>query len=162
MRTETWYAEGFQITQLQNYSITKSPNHPIAQSPNRQIAQSPNVLDRFAAEEVDQFDDQDDDHHQFQHKGAALVELVDHEAVEIFGGLQLLFDEVFVVRHSDLLRAQLVEPGREHVAEELDGVVGAFGEFVHIEQDGVQLGRGLRRPPAPPPSGAADLAEGGD
>src|SRR5580658_2754632 len=58
-------------------------------------------LDRFAAEEVDELDDQDDDHHQFQYEGTALVEFVDHEAVELFGGLQLLLDQVFVVGHSD-------------------------------------------------------------
>ena len=30
------------------------------------------------------------DHRQFEQEGAALVELVDHEAIEILGGLQLL------------------------------------------------------------------------
>ena len=41
----------------------------------------------LAAEQEGQLDDQDDDHHQFEHEGAALVELVHHEAVEVFGGL---------------------------------------------------------------------------
>jgi len=44
-------------------------------------------LDRVAAEKEDEFDNEDDDHHQLKHKRAALVELVDHEAVELFGGL---------------------------------------------------------------------------
>src|SRR5579872_1637267 len=45
-------------------------------------------LDGFAAEEIDEFDDQDYDDHQFEDESAALVELVDHEAVEVFGGFE--------------------------------------------------------------------------
>src|SRR5271157_1532383 len=116
-------------------------------------------LNRFAAEEVDQLDYQDDYHHQFQDKGAALVELLHHEAVEIFGGLQFFFDQVFVVGHSDLGRAQLVQARREHVAEEFDGVVGALGQFVYVEQHGVEFGRGARRPPARPKPGPARVEE---
>src|SRR5580700_4064224 len=99
-------------------------------------------LDRLPAEEVDQFDDEDDYHHQLKHEGAGLVELVDHEAVEVFGGLQLFFDQVFVVGDSDLGGAEFVEAGGEHVAEEFDGVVGALGQLVYVEQDGVQFGGG--------------------
>ena len=50
------------------------------------------ILDGFAAEEIDQLDDQDDDDHKFEDEGAGLVEFVDHEAVELFGGLELLLD----------------------------------------------------------------------
>ena len=69
------------ITKLPDYSITKSPDGSITQ-----------WLDGSAFEEVDQLDDQDDDDHQFEDEGARLVELLHHEAVEIFGGLQFLFD----------------------------------------------------------------------
>jgi hypothetical protein len=58
-------------------------------------------LDRFPAEEIDQLDDENDDHHQLEYEGAALIELVHHEAVELFGGFQFLLDEIFVIGHSD-------------------------------------------------------------
>ena len=58
-----------------------------------------------------------------------------------------------------MARAQLVKPRGEHVAEELDGVVGALGEFVHVEQDGVQLGGGARSAPARPEAGASGVEE---
>ena len=108
------------------------------------------ALDRFAAEEVNQFDDQDDHHHQFEYEGAGLVELIDHEVVELLSGAQLLLYQVLVVRYADFRCRQLVEAGGKHVAEELDGVVGAFGQFTDVEQHGVQLGGGPRRPPACP------------
>src|SRR5580700_4118957 len=91
-------------------------------------------LDGLAAEEVDQFDDQDYDHHQLQDEGAGLVELLNHEAVEVFGGLEFFFDQVFVVGDSDFGGAEFVEARGKHVAEELDGVIGALGEFVDVEQ----------------------------
>src|SRR5271169_3100983 len=99
-------------------------------------------------EQPDQIDDQNNDHHQLQHKRAALVELVDHEAVEFFGGVDFLVDQVFVVGDADLRRGNFVEAGREHVAQELDGVVGALGQFVHIEQDGLQSAGAFRGAPA--------------
>ena len=83
-------------------------------------------------EEVDQFDDQDYHYHQFEDEGAGLVELVDHEAVEVFGGLEFFLDEVFVVGDADFLGAEFVEARGEHVAQELDGVVGALGQFVYV------------------------------
>ncbi len=58
-------------------------------------------LDRFAAEEVNEFDDQDDHDQKFQHEGAALVEFVDHEAVELFGGSQLFLHKIFIVGNAD-------------------------------------------------------------
>ena len=48
--------------------------------------------DRLTTEEVNQFDDQDDDYHQFENECPALIEFVHHEAVELFGGLQFLLD----------------------------------------------------------------------
>ena len=66
------------------------------------------LLDRFAAEEVDQFNDEDDHYHQLQDEGAALVKLVDHEAVEIFSSLQFFFDQVFVVGDANFGGCQFV------------------------------------------------------
>src|SRR5713226_5643818 len=94
----------------------------------------------LTAEQEDKFDDQDDHHHELEHEGAALVELVHHEAVEVLGGLQFLVDQVFVVGHAYLGGGELIQASGKHVAEKLDGVVGALSQFVHIEQDGVQLG----------------------
>src|SRR6478672_2250731 len=90
----------------------------------------------LAAEQEDQFDDQNDHHHKFEHEGSALVELVHHEAVKVFGRVQFLVDQILVVRHADLGGRQLVQAGGKHVAEKLDGVVRALGQFIHIEQDG--------------------------
>src|ERR1700732_3375009 len=66
------------------------------------------------------------------------MKLLDHEAVELFGGVNFLVDQVFVVGDADLRRGNFVEARGEHVAQELDRVVGALGQFVHIEQYGVQ------------------------
>src|SRR5437588_8725822 len=79
-------------------------------------------LDRLAAEEIDQLDDENDHHHQLEHKGAALVKLVDHETVEIFSGVKLFLHQILVVGHAYFLRRQFVQAGREHVAEKLDGI----------------------------------------
>ena len=51
-------------------------------------------------------------------KDAALVEFIDHEAVELFGGSQLFLDKIFVVGDADSRGGELVEAGREHVAKE--------------------------------------------
>src|SRR5437868_4324946 len=116
------------------------------------------VLD-FAAEQVNQFDDQNDDHHEFEHEGAALVELVHHKAIKVFRGVQFLVYQIFVVRHAYLGRSQLVETGGKHVAEKLYGVIGALGQLVHIQQNGMKFGCGTRQPP--PCQHASPLIERG-
>src|ERR1700758_760020 len=67
------------------------------------------LLDGLAAEEPDQFDNQNDHHHEFEHEGAALVELVNHEMIELLGGLQFLLHQILVVGHADLRCGQLVQ-----------------------------------------------------
>ena len=62
-------------------------------------------LNWAAFKEVDQFDNQDHNHHQLKNKGAGLIELLDHEAVEVFGRMELFLDQVFVIGNSDLLGA---------------------------------------------------------
>src|SRR5271169_214125 len=103
---------------------------------------------RASLKQPDQIDDQNNDHHQLQHKRAALVELVDHEAVEFFGGVDFLVDQVLVVGDADLQRGDFIEASGEHVAQELDGVVGALGQFSDIEQDGMQSAGAFRGAPA--------------
>jgi hypothetical protein len=85
-----------------------------AEWPGKELANLPSGAGRdgpvptslhFAFEEVDQLDNQDDYHHQLQNEGATLVELLDHETVEVFGGVELFLDEIFVVGYPDLLRA---------------------------------------------------------
>src|SRR5580700_2572558 len=117
------------------------------------------ILNGLTAEEVDEFDDQDDDNHEFEHEGAALIEFVHHEAVELFGGLQFLLDEIFVVGHADFRGGEFVEAGGKHIAEELDGVIGALGQFAHVEQNGVEFGGGAGGAPARPKSAASALQE---
>src|SRR5580765_1011426 len=116
-------------------------------------------LNRMALEEVNQLDDQNDDHHQFEHEGSRLIELFDHEAVEVFGGVKFFLYQIFVIRHANFLRAQLVQPRGKHVAQELDGVIGALGEFVHIEQHGMQFRGCASGAPASPGPGASLLEE---
>jgi hypothetical protein len=72
--------------------------------------------EQLAFEEVNQLDDQDDDHRELEEKCAALVELVDHEAVELFGGVDLAGDKVFVIGHADFERGQAVKARGKHVA----------------------------------------------
>ena len=108
----------------------------------------------LAAEEIDELYDQDDDHGQLKKEGAALVELVDHEAVELFGGADLLGYQVLVVGHADLGGGELVKTRREHVAEKLDGVVGVFGELGDVEKHGMKAGGGASEPPAGEDAGA--------
>src|ERR1700687_6263582 len=84
----------------------------------------------LAAEQEDQFDDQDDHHHEFEHEGTALVELVHHEAVKVLGGVQFLVDQVFVVGHANFGGGQVVQAGGEQIAGKNYGVLGPRGRFV--------------------------------
>src|ERR1700726_1902029 len=106
-------------------------------APARAGALAPTL--NLAAEQEDQLDDQNDHYHEFENEGAALVELVHHEAVEVLGGLQFLVDQVFVVGNADLRSCKLIQAGGKHVAEKIDGVVGGPGEFVYVEQNGLQF-----------------------
>src|ERR1700674_1829406 len=83
------------------------------------------------------------------------MKLLDHEAVELFGSVDFLVDQVFVVGDAALGCGNFVEGPGEHVAEELYGVVGALGQFVHIEQDGVQSGGAFGSAPAGEDTGRA-------
>ena len=73
--------------------------------------------------------------------------------------MQLFLDQVFVVGHSDFGGAEFVEARGEHVAEKLDGVVGALGEFVDVEQHGVQFRGSAGGAPASPEPGASGVEE---
>src|SRR5258705_4403513 len=99
-------------------------------------------------------DDQDDHDHQFEHERTTLVELVHHETVEVFGGIELLLHQVLIIRHANFSCGQPVQTGRKHVAQELDGIVGALGELRNIQQDGVQARGGFGQPPAGEPTHA--------
>jgi len=62
---------------------------------------------------------QDDHHHQLEREGAALLELLDHKAVEIVGGLELLVHQSFVIEHADFAGRQAVQACGEHIAHNL-------------------------------------------
>ena len=49
-------------------------------------------LNWFSAKEIDQFDNKNNYHQQFEHEGPALIELVDHETIQFLGGLHFLGD----------------------------------------------------------------------
>src|SRR5947208_10300199 len=83
--------------------------HGIRKTAERRWPRRPGPYLHFSFEEIDQLDDQDDYDHQLQDEGAALVELLDHEAVKVFSGVELFLDEFFVVGNPDFLGAQLVK-----------------------------------------------------
>ena len=93
----------------------------------------------MAAEKIEELNDEDNDNGEFEKEGTALVELVDHEAVEVFGGVDFLVDEVFVVGDTDFGCSQFIEARREHVTEEFNGVIGVLGQLGNFEQDGVEF-----------------------
>src|ERR1700758_1458331 len=86
-------------------------------------------LEWLSPKEEDQLNDEDDDDGEFEEEGAALVELIDHELVEIFRGVNFLLDEILVIGDADFGGRKLVEARCEHVTQELDGVVGMLGEL---------------------------------
>src|SRR5215471_1687264 len=98
-------------------------------------------------EEKYEFDDKDDYDRKFEDKAAGLVELIDHEPIELAGGAELLFDQAAIIGNTNFYRNQIVQASVEHVAEELDGVVDFFGEFHHIETNRVYTGGLFRQAP---------------
>src|SRR5205823_3057885 len=100
------------------------------------------------AEQPDKVDDQNNYDHQLQHKCAALMELVDHEAIEFLRRMDFLVDEIFVVRDTDFRGRYFVQARREHIAQKFNGVVSALSEFVNIEQHRVKTGGAFRGAPA--------------
>jgi hypothetical protein len=69
--------------------------------------------------QVDEPDDKDNDDSEFEEKYATLVELIDPEAIELFGGVRLAGDLGFysraIVGHADLERP----PRRSRRAENM-------------------------------------------
>src|SRR5580698_497013 len=104
-------------------------------------------------EQPDQIDDQNNHHHQLQHKRAALMKLIDHEAIQFFRRVDFLIHQVFVVGNTNLRSSNFVETRGKHVAKKLDRVVGALGQFVHIKQYSMQSAGSPRRAPARPDAG---------
>src|ERR1700677_1536611 len=103
---------------------------------------------QLALEQINQLDDQDYDDGELEEERPALVELVDHEAIQFLSRAHLAGDQVLVVGHADLERGQPVKTSGKHVAQKLDGVVGVLGELRHIEQHRMQP----RCRPGQPPS----------
>src|SRR4051812_23680252 len=110
--------------------------------------------DHLAAKQKDELDHQDHHHCQFQQKCPALVEVVDHKSIEVAGSLQLLRDEIFVIRNSYLCCRQPIEPRGEHIAEKLDGIVRVLGELHYLQQQAVKRVGGACHAPSAQESGA--------
>src|ERR1039457_2824329 len=89
---------------------------------------------RPASEEVEEFNQENQNDCRFKKEGATLVKLLDHKVVQFFGSLELSLRQVLVVGDTDFGCGQLVEPGGKHIAEELDRVVGALGQFRYVEE----------------------------
>src|SRR5258708_34596759 len=92
----------------------------------------------FAAEEEEEFDDEDDDDGEFEDEAAGLIELINHEAVELARVAEFLVDESAVVGHADFGGGQVVETSIEHIAQEFDGVVHFFGPLHYLEPHGAE------------------------
>ena len=63
-------------------------------------------------EQKHQLDHQNYDHHQLQHKRAALLELVHHELVQIPSGIQLVIHQPAVIGNADFVGRQPVDARR--------------------------------------------------
>ena len=83
----------------------------------------------FSAEEEDQLHNQNDDNRQLQQEGAALIELIHHEPVEIFRDMDLRRDDIPVIRDADPCGSQSIQTCGKHIAQKLDGVIDAFGQL---------------------------------
>ena len=62
---------------------------------------------------VDQFNQEDDYHHQLQHEGPALVKLIPHELIQFGRRMQLSVHQPAVVFHTHLDGGQAIKTGRE-------------------------------------------------
>ena len=61
------------------------------------------------------------------------MELVNQEAIETFCGAKFCLRQALVIGHADLACRQTIKPRGEHIAQELDGIVGALGQFFEGE-----------------------------
>lgn len=80
-----------------------------------------------AAKQECELNNQDRDHHHLQHKRAALLKLFDHEAIQVVSGFEFLVNQLFVIENTDFRRCKPLQAGSKHIADELDGIVGALG-----------------------------------
>ena len=92
---------------------------------------------RSLPEYRDELDDQDYDHHQFEDEAARFTEFIDHELVEFAGSSQFLIHQAAVIAGADLDGGQAIGSSVVHVAQKLDGIVGAFGQLGHIQPEPV-------------------------
>src|SRR5271157_1182889 len=97
-----------------------------------------NPSHRLAFKQEDQLDDQNNHHSQFQDEAPGLMELSHHELVELTRRAKFLVNKVSIVRHSHFGCCQAVEARVEHIAQKLDGVIDALGQFRNLEAQGVQ------------------------
>ena len=66
------------------------------------------------------------------------MELFRHELVEVGGGLKLVVHQTSVLVRAHFFSSEFEDAGSEHVAQELDGSVGAFGEFAGVEANAIE------------------------
>ena len=69
------------------------------------------------------------------------MEFFNHEIVKFISGVELFLHQGLIVGDAKLAGAQLIDAGKEHVADELERVVGALGEFGHVDEHGAQARR---------------------
>src|SRR5579864_3262902 len=107
-----------------------------------------NAVRSFSSKQEKELDDKNQHDDKLQQEAAALVELLNHEVVQLVRSPQLLVHQVLIIVYADLDGHHFVESGREHVADKLQCVVGVFRQLGHLEQHGPEAGRSGAHPPA--------------
>src|ERR1700682_1195487 len=105
-------------------------------------------LSTFSFEEHHQFDNQNDNHNEFEGEGSALVKLFHHKSVEVVSSVELFLYQGLIVGDADPVGSHPVQARRKHVAEELDGIIHPFSQFSHFEHEALQPLRGAGQSPA--------------
>ena len=76
------------------------------------------------------------------------MELVNQEAVEIFGSAKFFSRQTLVIGYAYLACSQPIKARGEHVAQKFDRIVGALSQFRDVEKHSLQPRRLSRQPPA--------------
>src|SRR5580692_12225022 len=71
-------------------------------------------LERLALKQKEQLDQQNQHHRCLKNECPALVKLLEHVVVQVFGGFELLRNQILVVGHTHFAGRELVQTRREH------------------------------------------------
>src|SRR5262249_11725117 len=83
-------------------------------------------------------------------KHASLVEFRNHEFVKLSGGLQLFIDERLIIADADSRGTYTINPRIKCIADEFDGILGAFSQVHDVEPQAIEAPGPARQTPARP------------